>query len=201
MVELPSVKSVSENLQYIRRTMEAAGQFTAVPGKSMAAVGVAALGGVAANEFLTGAPWSEPHAPALALDVWGIVLALSLAVVGLGVYRKAELMRMPIQAPLIRKLLWGLCPALFLGAVLTNLALATHEFAWLPAIWLGCYGAAIASGGQVSIAPLRYLGVCLLLLAAAAALTPAHMGLTWMALGFGWLHLLFGAYIAWRYHG
>lgn len=201
MVEPPSVKSVSENLQYIRRTMEAAGQFTAVPGKSMAAAGVAALGGVAANELLTGAPWSEPRSPALALDIWGIVLGLSLTVVGLGVYRKAELMRMPIRAPLIRKLLWGLCPALFLGAILTNLALATHEFAWLPAIWLGCYGAAVASGGQVSIAPLRYLGVCLLLLAAVAALTPAHMGLTWMALGFGWLHLLFGAYIAWRYHG
>jgi hypothetical protein len=167
----------------------------------MAAAGIVALAGVAANDLLTGAPWSEPGSPALALDVWGIVLGVSLAIVAFGINRKAELMSVPIQAPLIRKLLWSLCPALFLGALLTNLAIATHQLAWLPTIWLGCYGAAVASGGQVSIVPLRYLGVCLLLAAAGAAVSPADMGLTWIAIGFGWLHLVFGAYIAWRYHG
>jgi hypothetical protein len=59
----------------------------------------------------------------------------------------------------------------------------------------------VASGGQVSIVPLRYLGVCLLVAAAGAAVSSADMGLTWIAIGFGWLHLVFGAYIAWRYHG
>jgi hypothetical protein len=201
MVEPPNVETVSENLQYIRRTLEAASQFTAVPGKYMAVVGVVALAGVAVNEVFTGAPWTGPGSPAMALDVWGVVLGLSLAIVLCGIYRKARLMSVTIQAPLIRKLLWSQCPALFLGAILTNLAIDTRQFVWLPSIWLGCYGAAVVSGGQVSIAPLRYLGICLLLSAAGAAVTPPAMGLTWLAVGFGWLHLFFGAYIAWRYHG
>jgi len=48
-----------ENLQYIRKTLDAAGRFTAVPGKGLMAAGAAALGGVALNCFVTGAPWGE----------------------------------------------------------------------------------------------------------------------------------------------
>ena len=199
MVERPSVETASENLRYIRRTLEAAGQFTAVPGRSMAAVGAVALAGAAANDLVTGTPWGDSLSPATALQVWGTVLAISLAVVLGGVYRKARLTGVAIQAPLIRKLLWSLCPALLLGAVLTNRAIDLRQFAWLPAIWLGCYGAAMTSAGQVSIVPLRYLGVCLLMCAAGAAAAPPETGLIWMAAGFGWLHLAFGLYVAWRY--
>jgi hypothetical protein len=110
-------------------------------------------------------------------------------------------MRTPLRAPLIRKVIWSLCPALFVGAVLTNLAVRTQNFEWLPTIWLGCYGAAVTNGGQVSIAPVRYLGICLLLAASGAAASPAGMGLAWLAVGFGWLHLVYGAYFAWRHNG
>ena len=70
-----------------------------------------------------------------------------------------------------------------------------------PVIWLGCYGAAVVNGGQVSVAPVRYLGLCLLATAAGAAASPAGMGLTWLAVGFGWLHIIYGGYIAWRNNG
>jgi len=201
MLELRSVETASEDLQYIRRTLEAAGQFTAVPGKYLAAAGAMALAGVAANNLVTGAPWASPPPSGAALDVWGIVLGISVAIILYGIRRKTQLLGIPLRAPLVRKLLWSLCPALFVGALLTSLAVGRGQFSWLPVIWLGCYGAAITSGGQVSIAPLRCLGVCLLVSAAAAAAAPAEMGLTWLAIGFGWLHLVFGAYIAWRYHG
>ena len=55
--------------------------------------------------------------------------------------------------------------------------------------------------GQVSVAPVRYLGLCLLATAAGAAASPADMGLTWLAAGFGWLHIVYGGYIAWRHNG
>ncbi|MBM3789399.1 MAG: hypothetical protein FJW35_03505 [Acidobacteria bacterium] len=201
MVDLPNVERASENLQFIRRTLEAAGQFTAVPGKAVALVGGVALVGAGINQVVTGAPWQDPVHPHPALDVWGCVLAISMALIVVGIRRKTLVMNIPLQMPLIRKLLWSLCPALFVGAVLTNLAVHEGQLAWLPAIWLGCYGAAVASAGQVSIAPLRILGVCLLAAAAGAAVTPAHLGLTWISLGFGWMHVFVGAYIAWRYHG
>jgi hypothetical protein len=201
MMERPSAETAREHLLYIRRTLEAAGQFTAVPGKCLFAAGVAALGGVAVNLRVTGAPWAGQHPQRTALDTWGIVLGLSVAIVSYGIYRKSRLIQAPLQAPLVRKLLWSLCPTLFVGAILTSLAVRSGGLGWLPTIWLGCYGAAVTNGGQVSVAPVRYMGLCFLLAAAGSALSPQGMGLTWLAVGFGWLHLVFGAYIAWRHNG
>ena|SRR5438128_6056097 len=201
MFEPQEVETAQENLVYIRRTLEAAGQFTAVPGKALMCAGAVALGGVAWNLSVTGAPWDSGFRQPQALLSWGIVLGLALAVVGLGIFRKAQLMRTPLRAPLVRKLVWSLSPALFVGGLLTSMAVRTDRLDGLPAIWLGCYGSAVVNGGQVSVTPVRYMGLCILLAAAGAAATPSSMGLTWLAVGFGWLHLFFGAYIAWRHNG
>jgi len=201
MMERPSAETARENLIYIRKTLEAAGQFTAVPGKCLMLAGCAALAGVGANLFVTGAPWNSGLNPERALTVWAVVLAFSLVVVSYGIFRKSRQTGTRIQAPLMRKLLWSLAPALFVGALLTHFALRAHCLEILPAIWLGCYGTAVVNGGLVSVAPVRYLGLCLLAAAAGSAVFPQGMGLTWMAAGFGWLHLVFGAYIAWRHNG
>lgn len=201
MMEPPSVETARENLIYIRKTLEAAGQFTAVPGKCLMVAGLAALAGVAVNIFVTGAPWNPGADQEHALAAWAAVLVISLAIVSFGIYRKSRQMKTRIQAPLLRKLVWGLSPALFVGGLLTHFALQSHNLEYLPTIWLGCYGTAVVNGGLVSVAPVRYLGLSLLLAAAGSAFFPAGMGLTWMAAGFGWLHLVFGAYIAWRHNG
>ena len=80
-------------------------------------------------------------------------------------------------------------------------AVRTGNLEWLPCIWLGCYGAAVINGGQVSVAPVRYMGLCFVATAAAAAATPPDLGLAWLGVGFGWLHLVCGGYIAWRHNG
>jgi hypothetical protein len=200
-VDPPSAQSAHENLLYIRKTLEAAGQLTAVPGKCLIAAGLIAIAGALFNGFVTGAPWvSGPH-PRAALATWGVVLCVSVAIVSRGIYHKSLQMCAPIQPPLVRKLMWSLCPALFVGGLLTHLAARSNHLEWLPVIWLGCYGAAVTNGGQVSVAPVRYMGVSFLVAAGGAALSPEKMGLAWLALGFGWLHLFYGAYIARRHNG
>lgn len=201
MVDPQSAQTVRENLLYIRKTLEAAGQITAVPGWGLLAAGALSVAGAALNAFVTGAPWSPGPYPRLALGTWGAVLCLSVAVVSVGMYRKSRQTRTPIQPPLLRKLLWSLCPALFVGGLLTGLAVRSGNLAWLPAIWLGCYGAAVTNGGQVSVAPVRTMGLSFLLAAAGATLSPPEALLPWMAFGFGWLHIVFGAYIARRHNG
>jgi hypothetical protein len=196
-----NLETAREDLQYIRRTLEAAGQFTAVPGKGLMATGFVALAGVVINSLFTGPPWGPGASPAVALDVWGYVLGFSLAICSYGIHRKSLQLRTPLQAPLLRKLLWSLCPSLFVGGILTSVAVRSGNLDWLPVIWLGCYGAAVVNGGQVSVAPVRYMGLCLMVTATAAAASPAAMGLTWLAIGFGWLHIVYGAYIAWRHNG
>jgi len=200
MIEQTGIQKAQENLLYIRQTLEAASQLTAVPGRALVTTGVLALACSAVNAFTTGAPWSTAGDPRLPLSTWGIVLCLSLTIVLLGIYRKSRQMCVPIHPPLVRKLLWSLCPALFVGAVLTGLAVQTGNLNWLPAIWLGCYGAAVTNGGQVSVPPVRYMGLCFLLAAAGSALSSPETGLLWIALGFGWLHIVFGAYIARRHN-
>ena len=201
MVEHPDVQTAHENLLYIRKTLEAAGQFTAVSGKSLMAAGFAALAGAAVNNWITGAPWNSQTDPRSALAVWGIVLGVSLTIVLFGIYRKSLQMRTSIQPPLLRRLLWSLCPALFVGALLSILVVRSGNLDFLPVVWLGCYGAAVANGGLVSVAPIRYMGLCFLAAAAGAALSPREAGLGWLALGFGWLHIVYGAYIARRHNG
>jgi hypothetical protein len=201
MVEPPNAQTARENLIYIRKTLEAAGQLTAVPGKCLMAAGLIALAGAAFNALVTGAPWSTGTDPTFALATWGVVLSISLAIASFGIYRKSLQLCTPIQRPLLRKLLWSLCPALFVGALLTGLAMRSNNLDWLPVIWLGCYGAAVTNGGQVSVAPVRYMGLCFLLAAGGAAISRQGTGLAWLAVGFGWLHLVFGAYIARRHNG
>jgi hypothetical protein len=195
------VETARENLIYIRKTLEAAGQLTAVPGKCLMATGLLAIAGAALNGFVTGAPWNHGSNTHYALVTWGVVLGVSVTIVSIGIYRKSLLMRAPIHPPLLRKLLWSLCPALFVGGLFTLLAVQSNNLEWLPAIWLGCYGAAVANGGQLSVPPVRYMGLCFLAAAAGAALSPQEAGLAWLVLGFGWLHLIYGAYIAWRHNG
>ncbi len=201
MVDPSSAQTVRENLIYIRKTMEAAGQITAVPGRGLIIAGFLSLAGVAFNAFITGAPWEAGPHPRWALAAWGAILAVSVVVVSFGIYRKSRQTCTPIQPPLLRKLLWSLCPALFAGGLITNLAVQSRHLDWLPVIWLGCYGAAITNGGQVSVAAVRYMGLSFLLAAAGAALSPPEGGLIWLALGFGWLHLIYGSYIARRHNG
>lgn len=201
MVEPQIMEAARENLLYIRKTLESAGQLTAVSGKSLVLAGVFSLAGAMANAWITGAPWSDGPYPQFAFAVWGIVLSLSLAAVLAGMYHKSRQMSTPIKPPLARKLLWSLCPALFLGALFTALLLRSGHSEWLPIVWLGCYGAAVTNGGQISVAPIRSMGLCFLLAAAGAAFSPKEAGLAWLALGFGWLHIVYGIYIARRHHG
>jgi hypothetical protein len=81
------------------------------------------------------------------------------------------------------------------------MAMKTFHLNWIPVIWLSCYGAAVACGGQFSVAPVRYMGFCFLMCALGAVLSFPSAGLAWLAIGFGWLHLVFGAYIARRHNG
>jgi hypothetical protein len=201
MMEPPNANTARENLLYIRKTLEAAGQLTAIPGKCLMTVGFLALVASGFNAFVTGVPWSHGSHREAALAAWGITLIVSVMIVSFGIYRKSVQASAPIKPALLRKLLWSLCPALFVGALFTVLAAQYEMLDWLPVIWLGCYGAAVTSGGQHSVAPVRYMGLCFLGTASGAAISPRSTGLAFLALGFGWLHLIYGAYIARRHNG
>jgi hypothetical protein len=193
-------ESAQANLQYIRRTLEAAGRLSSVSGGGMVAVGCLALVAVELNLRFTAAPWDSGAGPA-ALSVWAGLLILSAAVTAFAMARKARRAGQIFWSPVLRKALAIATAPMLLGALLSAAALRDVNLARLPLIWLGCYGAALASAGVISVSPVRWMGICFMVLAIAALFATPAAGLALLAAGFGGLHLLFGGYIYWRLDG
>ncbi len=194
-------RAAHEELEYIRRTLDAAGSFSSIPGRGLVVIGLLALAAVVVNQRVTGAPWDEGAQPVASLAVWAVLLAFSILIGLWTMARKARRTGQPLWSPVLRKALWGYCAAMLLGGILSAAVIRTGRFDLLPEIWLGCYGSAMIAGGVMSVAPVRWMGISFLTLAAGSAWLPPAYGLPLLAAGFGGLHILFGAYIAWRHDG
>jgi hypothetical protein len=184
---------VMENLQFIRRTMEVSGAFTAVPGWGLVAVGVTAIGAaLIANEQLYVHRW---------LLTWIGEAIIGLAIALWSMYIKATRTGVTLLAAPGRKFALGLLPPLLCGAILTPILYRADAIAPLPAVWLLLYGTAVVTGGAFSIRIVPVMGMCFMALGVVAFLTPAAWSLVWMLAGFAGLHMVFGFMIARNYGG
>jgi hypothetical protein len=201
MDEARASRNAQEDLKYIRHTLETATRFSSVSGQGLMLVGFLTMVAVGVNLKITGAPWDPGVEPLASLAVWQALLATGLVVGIWSTERKASRMNKKLWTPALANALWAYGAGMALGAFLSLAALRIGHLELLPAIWLGCYGAAMTAAGAHSISPVRWMGVSFLLLAAVAVLAPPQAGLALLAAGFGWLHLAFGAYIHWRHIG
>jgi hypothetical protein len=183
-----------DNLRYIRETMERAGSFTAVSGWGQVVIGIAAFlaAGLASLQPSTTETW---------LATWAAAAVVSVMVGVLTTAMKARTARMAILTGPGRKFVLSLAPPLVAGAVLTVVLFRADMAHLLPAAWLLLYGAGIITAGAFSVSAVPVMGLCFMLLGAAAAFTPAAWGDAWMAAGFGGLHVVFGILIARRHGG
>jgi hypothetical protein len=183
-----------DNLRYIRETMERAGSFTAVSGWGQVVIGIAAVlaAGLASLQPSTTETW---------LATWAAAAVVSMLVGVLTTAMKARTARMPLLTGPGRKFVLSLAPPLVAGAVLTGVLYRAGMPELLPSAWLLLYGAGIITAGAFSVSAVPVMGLCFMLVGAAAAFTPAAWGNAWMAAGFGGLHMVFGIIIARRHGG
>jgi multisubunit Na+/H+ antiporter MnhC subunit len=187
------------DLRFIRRTMEEAGSFTAVPGWGMVLVGVTALGAAAL------AAWSRD--PRAWLGIWLIEAALALVIAAVSLARKtrvglpAGLAGHPLLSGPGRRFALSFAPPLAAGALLTAVLMGAGTTAVLPGLWLLLYGASVATGGAFSIRIVPVMGVCFMLAGLVALLVPPAWSDAVLAAAFGGLHLVFGVLIARRHGG
>ena len=99
-----------------------------------------------------------------------------------------------------RRFALSLAPPLAAGAALTPLLYRAGLLDVLPGAWLLLYGAGVVTGGAFSVRIVPLTGVAFMLAGAAALLLPDLGRDAWMALGFGGIHLVFGAALM-RGHG
>jgi hypothetical protein len=182
-----------DNLRYIRRTLERAGEFTAVPGVGGMWMGSTAL----AAAWVAGPRTSAPRW----LAVWLIEAVAALLIGIASAALKSRRVRMPLLSGPGRKFLAGFAPAMLTGAVLTVVLLRCGLPGVLPGIWLLLYGTAVVSGGAASVRAVPAMGVCFMLTGVLALFLPAVSGDVLLAAGFGGLHIVFGTIIAVKYGG
>ncbi|MDQ2901641.1 MAG: hypothetical protein M3Y07_17860 [Acidobacteriota bacterium] len=182
-----------DNLRFIRRTMEGAASFTAVPGVGGMLMGFSALAAaVLARREQTQDGW---------FFVWLGEAALALGIGVLFAELKARSTRTPLLSKPARKFVLGLAPAIVSGALLTVALYRAGLFAMLPGMWLLLYGTGIVAGGAFSVRIVPVMGMCFLGIGAVAVLSPAAWGNWLLAAGFGALQIVFGWIIARRHGG
>lgn len=182
----------ANDLRFIRRTMERAASFTAVPGKGMMAVGATALAASAIGLYVpSGLPWAA---------LWLAEAAVAVAVGGWFLQKKATRVNGGVFSGLGLRFLANLLAPVAAGVPLTAALMAQGLYGLLPGLWLLLYGAGVVTGGAFSVRTVPAMGLCFMAAGAAALACPPAWGGAFLASGFGGLHLIFGWMIA-RNHG
>jgi hypothetical protein len=182
-----------DDLSFIRRTMERATAFTAVPGWGGVAMGTAAL---------VAAPFASRSAtPSEWLLAWLVASAAALLIGGWAMAVKARRGGTTVFSYSGRRFVLSFLPPLAVGALLTVALARAGLHQALPGTWLLLYGTGIVTGGAFSVRAVPIMGICFMVLGAAALFGPPAWGDPLMAAGFGGLHVAFGLLIARRYGG
>jgi hypothetical protein len=182
-----------ENLRFIRDTMERAGAFTAVPGWGGVGMGVTALiAAVIASLQPTVERW---------MLTWVAEGWLAFAIGGIAMVRKAAAGETPISSKPGRRFVLAYTPPILVGALLTVALYQAGLTSLLPGSWLLLYGAAVVTGGALSVRVVPVMGACFMVLGGIALFAPQGWENLLMAIGFGGLHIGFGVWIARRYGG
>ena len=182
-----------DNLRFIRGVMERAVTFTAVSGWGQVVIGVTAIVAalVAAHQAL---PWAR-------VATWvaeaGIAAGISVASMTL----KSHAANIPLLSGPIRKLVLSFSPPMIVGAVLTAVLVMHGNYDYLPGVWMLLYGAAVVSAGTYSVRSVPVMGALFMIVGTVTLLAPPTWGTELMILTFGFLHIGFGVWIAWRHGG
>lgn len=182
-----------ENLRFIRETMAGASAFTGVPGWGGVGMGLSALG----------AAWIAHQQPTVErwLLTWVAEGWLAFAIGGVTMVRKSAAGETPLTTRAGRRFLLAYAPPIVAGAVLSVVLYRAGLTGSLPGLWLLLYGAAVMTGGALSVPVVPVMGFGFMLTGAVTLFLPATAGDYSMALGFGLLHIGFGVWIARRYGG
>lgn len=172
--------------------MERSSAFTAVPGAGGVAAGVIGL-------IATGVGARQPTDDRW-LAIWLGAASLAGVIELAALTWKARRGDVPLTGRSARRFALATAAPLVAGGAITYALWATRDFTVMAPSWLLLYGVGVLTGGMFSVPVVRALGLCFMALGIAAVSTPSDWGNAWLGIGFGGLHVGFGAYIA-RYHG
>jgi len=176
-------------LNYIRASIESAGAF-AVPGIAGIAMGVVGL----TAPVIASVPGLGPYW----LEIW-LLAAIAASAIGVVLVARQQARGFILYRGPARKFVLSLCPALLAGAALTAVFWQLGLISLIPGMWLLLYGCAVLSASLMTSAAMVKLVALMGALFVLYGLVAFQLPLRWhnytLGLGFGALHLLFGALI------
>jgi hypothetical protein len=182
-----------DNIRFIRETMERATSFTAVPGWGGIAMGITAIGAaMIASRQPISLSW---------LFTWICEAAIAIAIALWTTYSKARESGTSLLSGPGRRFVYSFAPPLLVGVLLTLAFARVGDLSAAPGVWLLLYGTAVVTGGAFSIRLVPFMGLCFMVLGAVALFSPPNWGNALLGVGFGGLHIVFGAVIARKYGG
>jgi hypothetical protein len=192
----------------IRAAMERSVKFLSLSGLSGVMAGLYALAGTSLTYYLLYYPNSpvgfefsylnQSQVIIQLVAIAAIVLALSILTAILMSYRKAKRSGTGIWNKTSKALVFLLSVPLVTGGILILILLAHNNFGMVAPACLIFYGLALVNAANITVTEIRYLGFLEILLGLAAALLPGY-GLILWAVGFGVLHIVYGAVMHYRY--
>lgn len=203
-----------KTLHEIRSLMERSSRFISLSGLSGVVAGLWALAGAAAVFiYLDMAPFGREHLyyiRAETVSKWGLsylnFFFLDAAIVAIGalisgIYfttRKARRKGLKIWDATSRRLLINLLIPLVAGGIFCFALLYHGRFGLIAPATLLFYGLSLVNAGKYTLNDVRYLGLTEIALGLMASFY-IGFGLEFWAIGFGLLHIIYGALMYYKY--
>jgi hypothetical protein len=202
-----------QQLDEIRSLMERSSRFLSLSGLSGISAGIVALlGALFAFFYLnfdirywdTNRYFSENYYTIHRSEIYMLILVaiiilfVALAFAVFFTTRKARRRNLPIWTQSTRLMLYNLAIPLITGGIFCGILLY-HQLIFLIApATLVFYGLALLNAGKYTLAEIRWLGICEIILGLIACVLIGY-GLLFWVIGFSFLHIIYGTVMYYRY--
>jgi len=201
-----------ETLQHIRKMMDRSSRFLSLSGLSGISAGLAAICGAwaaAPYVFEHESPWIQPsdnkfnsfpdllvHNKLFWIAVITFITALLSAFIFTWIRTKKE--GIPVWGQSSRRFIINTAIPLIIAAAFIYKLCEAGEIALIAPACLLFYGLALVNASKYTNDEVRWLGYIQLLLGLLNLLLPGYGLWCWLT-GFGIMHILYGAYMWWKY--
>lgn len=203
------MKNPHQDLQEIKSMMDRSKRFLSLSGIAGIPVGIIALAGIAALNHIINKSWShwifpetisfDQEAMISILLITFLTFSLALATTWLLSQRKSiKAQKGKLYSPASKKFLQVLSFSLFIGAVACTVLAWNMDYYYILGFSLIFYGLGMFQASEHSFKELKFLGLGCIVLGLVALWEPS-LGLILWAVGFGFLHILYGILMHLKY--
>ena len=204
---MDNIQDHLRDISEIRSMMEQNSKFLSLSGLAGVSAGVIALGGAVAAWLHMGQ--AVNYIPVVmrgnlretliffAIDAL-LVLVLAIGAAAFFSIRMAKKRDFPIWNSTAKNTLLALMIPLVAGGLFCLIQLSYYSVIWIPSTMLLFYGMALLNASKFTMPEIRYLAVTEIVLGLLCAIWVGN-GLIFWALGFGVMHIVYGAVMYYKY--